>query len=81
LPHQAPLQLTPEQEAELEEAEGLAALWEEVSLFQPNNESVTHWPQLLDNLVEEEVEAILQLEEAEAMDLLAVEEEAEAQCP
>jgi hypothetical protein len=81
LPHQPLLQLTPDQEADLEEAEGLIALWEEVPHFPPNNESVTHWPQLLDDLAEEEVEAILRLEEEEATDLLVAEEEAEAQCP
>jgi hypothetical protein len=68
-PYQLLLQLTPEQETELGEAEGLAALWEEVPYSPPNNKSVTHWPQLLDDLAEEEVEAILQLEEAEAADL------------
>jgi hypothetical protein len=42
--------------------------------FLPNNESVTHWPRLLDDLAEEEVEAILWLEEEEATVLLAAEE-------
>jgi hypothetical protein len=81
LPHQPPLQLTQDQEADLEEAEGLTALWEEMLPFPPNNESVTHWPWLLDDLAEEEVEAILRLEEEEATDLLAAEEEAGAHHP
>jgi hypothetical protein len=80
-PHQLLLQLAPEQEADWEEAEGLAALWEEVPHSLLNNESVMHWPWLLDNLAEEEVEAILQLEEGEAMDLPVAEEEAEARHP
>jgi hypothetical protein len=75
-PHQPPLQLTSDQEVE-----GLTALWEAVLHCPPNNKSVMHWPWLLDDLVEEEVEAILWLEEAEAMDLLVAEEEAEAQRP
>jgi hypothetical protein len=76
-PNQLPLQLTPDQEADLEVEEGIAALWEEVLLSPLNSESAMHWPQLFDNLEVEEVEAILCLEAEEAEAPL---EEEDQQC-
>jgi hypothetical protein len=50
-PHLPPVQ---ELEEDLEVEEGIAALWEEVLLAPLNSESVTHWPQLFDDLEAEE---------------------------